>query len=575
MLKKLRFKNYRSFKAWQEIELKPLTVLVGPNSAGKSSILKLLGLFAQTRNHDGYEYMRLNGPLAKIGSFQSLANNYNDDPAIIEFTTNVASKGSKTYRRGTTYRWEIGSKHTNLKFSKSNKEPYSFGVKNYLETYDREFFGGRQFLLDMRRGKAFRDAVDAALNELKPIVSWLEMNPPEDNSNLSVRKRLINDLAHPLMESYDGKGLFPTERNKFADDLQYMPLSFSSIRDDKFLSSGHKRFTQIIKQQVSSKKRKGVNELSRWSRVLNELDSSDPLHAEWLSHFGYFLMSEWIKRTHASLLHNYDSKLVELLPQISNHFRTCMNDVHRLGPVRDFRVNTYTRDELQSLLGLEVEYNVGIKKFVDTSLELLGFPFTMEVKELEQPAGQFLIQFQPKNSDIFVPLSEMGFGFTQVLPVIFGALRKGITLFEQPELHLHPLSQARLAKLFTTSYTVYTLSDDGVMGSSIMDPTWSLDWSFFGGKVTEVKFDPTNQVNGMNIIETHSEHFLRGLQLRVAEGAISPQDINVYYVSKNRLGNSSVKEMKIKPNGFFEEEWPKGFFDSASNLQEALWEAQK
>jgi len=79
----------------------------------------------------------------------------------------------------------------------------------------------------------------------------------------------------------------------------------------------------------------------------------------------------------------------------------------------------------------------------------------------------------------------------------------------------------------------------------------------------------------MNIIETHSEHFLRGLQLRVAEGAISPQDINVYYVSKNRLGNSSVKEMKIKPNGFFEEEWPKGFFDSASNLQEALWEAQK
>lgn len=42
MIKNVSFKNYKSFKDWQDLEIKPITVLIGKNSSGKSSIAKLL-----------------------------------------------------------------------------------------------------------------------------------------------------------------------------------------------------------------------------------------------------------------------------------------------------------------------------------------------------------------------------------------------------------------------------------------------------------------------------------------------------------------------------------------------------
>lgn len=44
MISKISFKNYKLFKDRQELELKPLTILIGKNSSGKSSITKLLPL---------------------------------------------------------------------------------------------------------------------------------------------------------------------------------------------------------------------------------------------------------------------------------------------------------------------------------------------------------------------------------------------------------------------------------------------------------------------------------------------------------------------------------------------------
>lgn len=47
-LSKLRFRNFRAFEEWTEIEIKPITVLYGWNSAGKSTILRLLTWISQS-----------------------------------------------------------------------------------------------------------------------------------------------------------------------------------------------------------------------------------------------------------------------------------------------------------------------------------------------------------------------------------------------------------------------------------------------------------------------------------------------------------------------------------------------
>jgi predicted ATP-binding protein involved in virulence len=41
MINKIFFKNYKSFKDQQELELKPITILIGKNSSGKSAVAKL------------------------------------------------------------------------------------------------------------------------------------------------------------------------------------------------------------------------------------------------------------------------------------------------------------------------------------------------------------------------------------------------------------------------------------------------------------------------------------------------------------------------------------------------------
>jgi AAA15 family ATPase/GTPase len=44
MISKIKFKNFKIFKDWQELELKPITILIGKNNTGKSAVLKLLPL---------------------------------------------------------------------------------------------------------------------------------------------------------------------------------------------------------------------------------------------------------------------------------------------------------------------------------------------------------------------------------------------------------------------------------------------------------------------------------------------------------------------------------------------------
>ena len=44
MINKISFRNFKVFKNWQTLELKPITILIGKNNSGKSAVLKLMTL---------------------------------------------------------------------------------------------------------------------------------------------------------------------------------------------------------------------------------------------------------------------------------------------------------------------------------------------------------------------------------------------------------------------------------------------------------------------------------------------------------------------------------------------------
>ena len=67
MLKKIGLKNVRAFKDLKDFELKPITVLCGTNSSGKSTILKSLLLWKQTLENLSYnDGFLLNGKYANL-----------------------------------------------------------------------------------------------------------------------------------------------------------------------------------------------------------------------------------------------------------------------------------------------------------------------------------------------------------------------------------------------------------------------------------------------------------------------------------------------------------------------------
>lgn len=78
LLKSIRLTNFKGFRDTGSLRLSPITILVGPNSAGKSSLLEALAMLSQTlqdtRNAD--TVLEPDGYLTRLGSFPEMINGH-------------------------------------------------------------------------------------------------------------------------------------------------------------------------------------------------------------------------------------------------------------------------------------------------------------------------------------------------------------------------------------------------------------------------------------------------------------------------------------------------------------------
>lgn len=122
-------------------------------------------------------------------------------------------------------------------------------------------------------------------------------------------------------------------------------------------------------------------------------------------------------------------------------------------------------------------------------------------------------------------LKDVGVGVSQVLPVIVAALfaQPGhIVIVEEPESHLHPLAQSKLAELLAQV-----------------------------SKERNVQF----------IVETHSEHLFRRMQTLIAKQQITPSDATMYFVERDGK-TATMRPLEVDDFGRVKN-WPEGFFGDA------------
>jgi predicted ATPase len=161
-------------------------------------------------------------------------------------------------------------------------------------------------------------------------------------------------------------------------------------------------------------------------------------------------------------------------------------------------------------------------------LQEMGLLDNFEVRQIAENRREYEVLVLTRNGRTPVTLPDVGFGVSQVLPVIvecFYAQPHATVLLEQPEIHLHPSVQMTLADLFIE--TVNSRED---------------------GKERNIQL----------IVESHSEHFLRRLQRRIAEGNISPDRVALYFCRPTPFG-ASLDPLKLTPGGDIEN-WPEDFF---------------
>lgn len=502
MLKSIRLKNFKSIADSGIIEFAPITIFVGPNNSGKSSIFQFLLALKKTLES------RENVPISTrreidyhdLGDFKDFVY-LNDTSKSIDFELVFESPNSSRRKKSSrTYKHQIKS-FSSITIGKNGQL--------YLKQYKLQYDG---------RIIEINSTEDKKIGSIKGLF---------DEKELKELDKIINDF---IKDREMARYVLP-ERNKEAkrgDILDAIKRSltiykFYFLMRSDFYGFGFPLGPLILIEDFIEVE---GHKLSRRKSRLSEKEK---------------LRFEKIKTLKAYLdrIRNFDRYFRIIRSELPNSF----NNLFYIGPLRTYPQRYYPiSGEIPIDVGFRGEkaidvivsyskkskevlkkVNKWIKKF-----ELGSNVRTVETEEFHIAALNILHSKikKGKRGKLNVNITDMGFGTSQVLPIIiegFYVPENSMIMIEQPEVHLHPKMQADLA---------------------------------------DVLIDIT-KTNKRLIIETHSEHLINRLQRRIAEGEIAAESIKIYYFEMTENG-TLVRKVNLDKYGRLED-WPQGFFEEGFN----------
>ncbi|MCE2412823.1 DUF3696 domain-containing protein [Candidatus Poribacteria bacterium] len=238
------------------------------------------------------------------------------------------------------------------------------------------------------------------------------------------------------------------------------------------------------------------------------------------------------------------SETGKFLRKFSSAFEELFSHVYYLGPTRVHprrlyhwekthpkEIDVWGNEAVDALLSARVRQlttahngkKVSIEERISKWLQKMELAHSFSLApqgSLDDNNYEICIQKTQNSSE--VTLADMGHGVADLFPLLVHCcyVPEGSTLIlEQPGIHLHPKAQADLADLLIEAIT---------------------------------------ERNLQILIESHSEHLLTRLQLRIAEGKIPVSETALYFC-ENENGVSSIKPLDIDELGNIKN-WPKNFF---------------
>ena len=533
----ITIENFKGISEPVRVELKPITLLFGANSVGKSTIVQALHYVREILERNNVDADRCLGAdeSLDLGGFSNLVHNHDLSKSI-----RIRIEMSMNYYEFPDY-------------MVLNEGPGSTeGISERHHSFEEIslFWIELEIAMGRSSGRPYVSSYSVGFHDM-PFARIVCEDTGSD------AKIIFMDILHPNIREAGG---FSGQRTDVLWEL------FNEIFiEDEFTAYKFKDLT--LDEQKTAVPKWGHALTFPWSTYEKAYERAEEMDEEFGNN------SARHQRALNANKAEFEGYLSQLIVGPGELLLEALKKMRYIGPIRKIPAREYTppryNDETRWASGLaawDLLFKAAPKLLEDTSDRLSrkdklnsGYSIRMyNYKKLDMAGDlyktlltkaakgraavanlieqlpedkQLLLTDERRNLDVLP--QDIGIGISQILPVVVGALDKetGILMVEQPELHIHPGLQTTLGDLFI---------------SQIQNE----------GKTF--------------IIETHSEHLLLRLLRRIREtndgelpegiNGLTPDQVSVNYVELAEDG-LKITQIQISEDGDFNNKWPNGFFD--------------
>lgn len=509
MLDAIRIENLRSIQDSNYIDLKSLNILVGANSSGKSTFLRSFPLLSQSISKS------LRGPVSwfdvtsvDFGDYSTAKNKYVSEKETIRFSFKMSQL--KINRLEYTYfRYINYYKYRSLVSEFESDIKVTISLNNDMKgTFiDLIVLELKRFTIEM--------FVENRSSSVKILI-----NGEIDMSDYGVKNKWSFTTNHGIMPTFIGKD---------NEDFQVQTLKLAVNKLIQFCDSRLKRKDRIesLFNLCDNSKESLLKSIKN-----SEIVSLRKKTADWDIYNETFQEVYYLWVT---------SQIPLFLWVVDEELKKFYRDCSYIAPSRA-EASRYYRYQ-----GLQVKdvdaYGRNMQEFISSLTDKQYESYSSFTKDIlginigvANSTGHQSIFLQSDNGKF--NLADVGFGYSQILPIItklwyitqkkpYEEDAKRCVVIEQPELHLHPAMQAKIADAF----------------------------------IKAISEGRKNNINIKLFIETHSQSLINRIGRRISEKKIGPDKVSLMIFEKDNEGkNTIIKQTYFKENGQIKD-WPYGFFD--------------
>lgn len=537
MFKRLRLGNFKAFGGAQSIPFKPITLIFGPNSSGKSSIIHSLIYMHQA---------------LKTGDLDVVHTEKGGDSIDLGGIKQCVFKHDLSNR----IFWEVELDHKMLSslFQIGNYEELVKNTDHFvirmlisqdLDDQDNPVFGKKPEVTSF----------EVLANGTKLIKFSINLEGEFKIDLINTSNEIINRYINNMSENHLGPRILEVQ----ISDL----LHHFGVYKDKIIPSN----ITFDPQSVLTLLKKEKDEINEYGKSKNK---AELLGVSWFGEFLDLIINNINEHLYEELenieylgpLRSYPPRIIEHAEDNNPNYKSgggfAWKRILEDSVLRE-RVNkwlsskenlktpyTLTVKNYHTIDSLDKYYSANIIDIIERNLTG-DIDLSTDLWTDAEMALQSIKNFEDKislrkelvltdlRSNTEVTHRDIGIGISQVLPVLVSSLgyeNKTIAI-EQPEIHLHPAIQAELGDVFIE-----------------------------GAKKNGNTF----------ILETHSEHLILRLLRRIRENEekenttssdFSADDLMIIYVEPGKNG-SKAHIIPVNKEGEFDGPWPDGFFAERS-----------